>query len=114
MTPENASMSTTKLTVPRVHLNGTGYSTLLKEYLDAAIAVRKAMTSLREVTLHQRDYYVQPSGAWRAAVAEGESRYRRLESVRDELDQIAADVFAQRQRHDARRNAFEIPALSPQ
>ena len=101
-------MSTTKLAVPMVHLGGTSYDTLSREYADAAHAVRAAMNALREVTLHERDYHVQPSGVWETAVSQFMSRYDRLHSVRVELDQISRAMYDNQT--EGRHRDVEMPS----
>lgn len=57
-------------TLPTIHLNGTGATTLASEYGKACEAVRDAIRALEEATFHQRDFYPQGEDAWKQAQEE--------------------------------------------
>ena len=46
-----------EITFPMVHLNGTGETTLRREYYHFYKALCKAESAMNEVTFHSRDYY---------------------------------------------------------
>jgi len=71
--------------VPTVHSNGTGRRSLLEELTEAHTAVQAAMTALRQVTVHGRDYYVQGPNAYAQAREEMDRRQVALAQVADEL-----------------------------
>jgi hypothetical protein len=77
---------------PRIHLNGTSPNELLRQLLDAKDAVRKAMRALDEAAPNGRDYYPISRDAIKLAQAEHESRWNRLLSVSEELDQLAVYI----------------------
>ncbi len=67
-------------TIPTIHLNGTGFTTLRDEYAAAYDAIEKAMEALAAATLNGRDYYPQEPGAYYKARAE---RDEALDKLRD-------------------------------
>ena len=74
------------ITIPYVHLNGTGKESLLNQRLDAARAVNAAIEALTQMYPHMRDYYLDQTGErWRAAVAQHERRLEVLRSLNQEL-----------------------------
>ncbi len=77
---------------PAVHLNGTSRAELFAGYLAAGQAVREAMTALAGAAPNGRDYYVKSATAFTEAAAEHRSRMARLQSVYDELEQLAEAV----------------------
>jgi hypothetical protein len=65
-------------TVPSVHLNGTGATTLREEYAHAYEALNKAIEAFVNTTCNARDFYVQDQCAFDKA------RHERAEA----LDQL--------------------------
>ena len=55
------------ITVPTVHLNGTGYKDLWAGYEAAYEAVRAAQDALGKIEFNARDYYVQDADAFTKA-----------------------------------------------
>lgn len=79
-------MTELSLTVPTVHLNGTGARGLLDQYEAAVHAVEHALTVLSQSAPHGRDYYVQKdTAAYTKARGEHDARVIRLKTVSDEL-----------------------------
>lgn len=76
------------LAVPAIHLNGTGGDDLLEQTMDALHAIRAAHAALRRMSPHQRDYYVQSTGAWARASDEYIARLAKLEGITTELEEI--------------------------
>ena len=78
------------LTLPTVHLNGTSRGVLLESHQDALAAVLRAQDALRQACPNARDYPT-PEAASRAQ-DEHYSRVGRLQSVKDELQEILIHV----------------------
>lgn len=55
---------------PMVHLNGTGETTLRREYYDFYKALCKAQSAMKELTFHARDYYPLGENAFSDAIDE--------------------------------------------
>lgn len=81
------------ITLPTVHMNGTGKQDLFEANVSAAEAVLTAMEILAKAAPHERDYYVQGDGAFKAARQEYAARMDKLRSVRDELMCIAEHLL---------------------
>lgn len=81
-------MTNPTLTVPRVHLNGTSKKMLVETYTEAYQAIQLALSALKQVELHQRDYYIQPEGTWEVAVEQHRQRLSKLWAVAEELQDI--------------------------
>jgi hypothetical protein len=60
----------TDLTLPTVHLNGTGRKTLAEGYFEAWNRLNEAIAAFNAIEFNARDYYVQPEGAWPKARTE--------------------------------------------
>ena len=95
-------MSTpTPVTLPTIHLNGTGAANLEAEYR----AVRKAVTATEELlqaaTCNQRDFYPQEPSAWQRARDERTEAFRLLQLVSNyvvQWESHAADALRARAR----------------
>jgi hypothetical protein len=74
-----------QLTIPTIHMNGSGQRHLTQAYAEARDAVVAAIASLSPIAPHGRDYYPQGDGALEKAIVEHRSRIDRLRSVREEL-----------------------------
>ena len=77
------------LTLPTVHMNGTGARSLTEQYLVAANAVTGAIHDCHESAPNGRDYYTQGGEALPLAEKEYWDRIDRLESVLEELNVLA-------------------------
>lgn len=55
------------VTLPTIHLNGTGADTLQREYWEVRQAIRAASDALAAATCNPRDFYPQEPGAWERA-----------------------------------------------
>ena len=77
------------LTLPTVHMNGTGARSLTEQYLQAANAVTLAIQDCQQSAPNGRDYYVQDGETLPIAGEEHWDRIQRLESVREELNVLA-------------------------
>ena len=74
------------VTVPTVHLNGTGRDALSRQYRDAAEAIQAAIIAHADAAPHGRDYYPQGGDAYRQASREHGERDARLRAVLAEVD----------------------------
>jgi hypothetical protein len=77
---------------PTIHRNGTSRQELLDQVCKASAAIHDAMTALAGATPNGRDYYVQDPGAIKLALEEHDSRATRLQSVLDELQDLAIHI----------------------
>ena len=76
-------MSITDLTLPTIHLNGTGADSLKREYRAARHAIGAAVDALALATCNARDFYPQEPGAWQRARDERAEAFRLLQLVSD-------------------------------
>jgi len=81
-------MPDTKITVPVVHLNGSGRSALMEQYHRAYMAIQEAIASLQDSMPHGRDYYPLGPDAHHQAYMEQQARIQALRAVQDEIDVI--------------------------
>lgn len=81
---------------PTLHLNGSGYDLLFRQYAEANGALRAAVAKLAEAMPHGRDYYVQGGDAYAEARAEHEDRIARVRAVMAELEEIMEDLADQK------------------
>lgn len=78
------------LTHPTVHLNGTSRDELLRQHVEAHIALRVALDKMGEASPHARDYYVSnDSGAFTKARLQHQARCEAIAKVMAELQEIA-------------------------
>lgn len=71
---------------PTVHLNGTSRKMLSEGYFAAWNRLNEAITAFNAVEFNQRDYYVQPDGAWQQATTERNEAARKLHEVHKYLE----------------------------
>lgn len=76
------------MTMPSVHINGTGKAELERQLEAAVGAVRAAVRAVEDAQPNGRDYYVQGPDATGRAIVEHVARLNRLKSVEDELAEI--------------------------
>lgn len=74
------------LTLPSIHLNGTSRATLSEGYGTAYRALQDAIRAFNAIEFNCRDYYVQPAGAWTAAVTERDTAAAHLRAVQQYLE----------------------------
>ena len=88
-------MSTDKkeLTIPSIHLNGSGIKNLTEQYEEAITAVDDALKALP--VPHGRDYYVQEEGAYERAREQFKGQVSQLNGVLDELTAIYRGIRRQ-------------------
>jgi len=98
---------------PQINLNGTLGAILLRQYLDAADALRAAERRLDESAPHGRDYQTLDSaldgGAFCRANNEHLDRKRRLEAIIQELLDIAQEIA--RQQGDRQWDGERFPRM---
>lgn len=89
--------------VPTIHLNGTSGAVLREEYHAAWQACHAAEQAVRAITVHGRDYYVQPGNdAINAALSDHRAMLTKLHQVTGELAEVIIELdnqLAERQRH---------------
>ena len=74
------------LTVPTVHLNGTGRKTLQEDYFRAYRALDDALEAFYKIEFNARDYYVQEDGAFYKARAERDCELKRFAQIKEYLE----------------------------
>ena len=82
-----------ELTVPTVHLNGSGFKLLMEQYREAVEAVGNACEALP--VPHGRDYYVQADGTYKVARQQFQGQHAKLTEVLTELRTIAREIYRQ-------------------
>lgn len=75
---------------PRIHLNGSGYQNLYRQYSEAVQALHKTLDKLPHP--HGRDYYVVGDEAYSYAVREAQDRRQKLQGVLQELQIILQSI----------------------
>ena len=82
-------------TVPTVHLNGTGFTTLRDEYAAAYDAIEKAIDALAAATCNGRDFYTQPDGAFYKARTERDAALEKLRDAHQYVGEMLAGICDQ-------------------
>jgi hypothetical protein len=84
-------MSTpTPVTLPSIHINGTGAADLEAQYRAVRYAIGDAIRLLEHATCNARDFYPQEPGAWQRARDERTEAFRLLRLVSDYAEQWEA------------------------
>jgi len=83
-------------TIPTIHLNGTGFTTLRDEYTAAYDAIGKAIDTLAAATMNGRDYYPQPDGAFYKARDERQAAFDKLREAHQYVGEMLAGICDQR------------------
>ncbi len=89
--------------IPTIHLNGTRRDSLIDELGLVAEAIDTAYQAMKRTAPNGRDYYPQGNTALDEAMTEHQSRLRRLDEIKGEIEFIAIEIDRQSAR----------PALSP-
>jgi hypothetical protein len=79
--------------LPTIHRNGTSKADLFDGYMTALAAMQAAIDAVIQTAPNGRDYYPQGDDALRQAMAEHRDRLRRLGTVADELNALAAHAI---------------------
>jgi len=93
-----------ELSVPSLHINGTGFEMLKNQYKNAYTAVSAASLALRETMPHRRDFYVQENAehAYVMARQQHVQRLAKLESIMEELEELVGELYNQRDKQKGR------------
>lgn len=83
------------LAVPSVHLNGTSQGELMEHHLDVLSALRHSEKRMALNCPNGRDFYVQKTGAFEAAMHQHQERVERLRSIIAEVEAIAEAISDQ-------------------
>ncbi len=83
------------VTIPTIHLNGTGGDSLKQEYHAAYKAIDAAMDALHDATLNGRDYYPQGAGAYSQARAERDAAFKQLREAQAYVEAMLAGICDQ-------------------
>jgi hypothetical protein len=81
--------------VPTIHGNGTSKRSILEGYGKAFMAINKASDVLRETCPNGRDFYPQGSDALEKAILQHQARMEKLQSILDDLEELADRVSEQ-------------------
>ncbi|CAB4186567.1 hypothetical protein UFOVP1329_31 [uncultured Caudovirales phage] len=79
---------TTTMTLPTIHLNGTGKETLIKEIDQAYDSISQMMGDFARITCHARDYYPQGEDAYPAARQQRQEMFDKLVEVNTYIDEL--------------------------
>lgn len=66
------------LTLPSIHINGTGRQMLSEGYLEAYRKLMDFREAFQAIEFNARDYYVQSSTAFTQARTERDAQHRRI------------------------------------
>ena len=77
------------MTLPTVHINGTSKKELMAGYRAQLDALEKALDSMRWNSPNGRDYYPQGPDAINEAAKEHAARMQKVQSVYDEIHEMA-------------------------
>ncbi len=80
--------------LPTVHLNGTSKAALLEQLENASNALNDAYAAMKQAAPNGRDYYPQGEDALARATAAHLDRLRRVDTVKDEIDDMAREIDA--------------------
>lgn len=87
--PAVTMLTENNLQAPLCHLNGTSKKELLEQLENAYTAIGDAYDVLKRAAPNARDYYPLGAEAMARATDQHYDRLKRLDSVRDELTEIA-------------------------
>ena len=85
-------MTTKTLTAPTVNLGGTARTELMDRLTEADDALRAAIAAIQATAPNGRDYHPQGPGVIVQATREHRDRLTRIQSVLDEIRQLAESV----------------------
>ena len=83
-------------TIPTIHLNGTGFTTLRDEYAAAYDAIGKAIDALAATTMNGRDFYPQGPGAYYQARDERQAALDKLHKAKEYVGEVLTGICDQR------------------
>lgn len=105
--PHHTMNEPTPVTLPTIHLNGTGAANLEAEYRAVRQAVGDATRLLEQATCNARDFYPQEPSAWQRARDERTEAFRLLQLVSDYAEQWEAHAADARDRHRDRSRDYD-------
>lgn len=82
-------------TIPTIHLNGTGFTTLRDEYAAAYDAIDKAIDALAAATLNGRDFYPQGPGSYHQARDERQAALDKLQKAKEYVGEVLTGICDQ-------------------
>lgn len=83
------------LTLPTVHMNGTGIRTLQETYEAAAHALDDFTDQWIKIEFNSRDYYPQGPEAWDAAVEQREAMNHKIRELKQYLQTHREHLYEQ-------------------
>jgi hypothetical protein len=83
------------VTMPTINHNGTSLVELLEQHELAIAGLRSAISTLAAAAPNARNYQTRNPGTFERAQNEHRDRLARLESVMDELEQLAEHISEQ-------------------
>lgn len=83
------------LAIPMIHTNGTSKHRLVEELTDAVEAIEAAYQAIKQTAPNGRDYYPFGPDAFNAATNQHQNRLRKIDEVRNELEQLIAGIESQ-------------------
>ena len=86
----------TTLTLPTVHMNGTGHTTLTDDYENADNALRSFTKAFESIEFNARDYYVQGPESYQKARDERTAINLKIREIKDYLQAHRLAVHEQR------------------
>ena len=87
----------TELTLPIIHLNGTGPDTLEEGYGHAGAVLFELEEAFQNIEFNRRDYYVHPDPqAWNKALTERTEIANKMVEIRKYLDAHREHIFLNR------------------
>lgn len=78
--------------LPTIHSNGTSKESLIEDLCKASHAIDAAYVALKLTAPNGRDYYPQGPAALEKAIAEHNDRLRRLDVVKNEVDELIGAI----------------------
>jgi hypothetical protein len=76
----------TDLTLPSIHLNGTGRRMLTEDYTTAYYALQTAIRAFQSIEFNARDYYPQGADAFYQARSQRDIQLQHLSGVQHYLE----------------------------
>ena len=83
------------VTMPTINHKGTSLVELLEQHELAIAGLRSAISTLAAAAPNARDYQTRKLGTFERAQNEHRDRLARLESVMDDLEQLAEHILEQ-------------------
>lgn len=83
-------------TIPTIHLNGTGFTTLRDEYAAAYDAIGKAVEALASTTSNGRDFYPQGTDAYYKHRDERTEAFTKLREAHAYVGEVLMGICDQR------------------